>query len=125
MYQRKIDPIETTSKVCSRGSCSRAGTYIETLATTLKSDYNLNVSRSNKGQQIINSLKSGNSLVIALMGPGTFTSGGHYIVLTGVSSDGKVSVADPGSRQRTKQKWFSFNTILEQKQASAFIVVTR
>lgn len=125
MYQKGINPIETTSKVCSRGSCSRAGTYIETLAETIKKDYNLKVSRVNNGQQILNALGSGKSLVIALMGPGTFTSGGHYIVLTGTNSKGQVSVADPGSRERTKKKWFSFNTILEQKQPSAFIVVTK
>ncbi len=125
MYGRKISPIETTSKVCSHGSCSSSGTYAEDLVTTLKSDYNMNVTRTNDGQSLINSLKSGKSLVIALMGPGIFTTWGHYIVLTGVNDQGQVSVADPGSRERTNKKWFSFNTILEQKQASQFIVVTR
>ena len=85
----------------------------------------MNVTRTNDGQSLINSLKSGRSLVIALMGPGVFTTWGHYIVLTGVNDQGQVSVADPGSRERTNKKWFSFNTILEQKQASQFIVVTK
>ena len=38
------------------------------------------------------------------MSAGHFTSGGHFIVLTGIK-DGKITVADCGSRQRTKQTW--------------------
>lgn len=33
--------------------------------------------------------------VIASMGPGTFTRGGHFIVLSGVTLEGKIKVRDP------------------------------
>ena len=59
------------------------------------------------------------------MGPGTFTTGGHYIVLTGTRSDGKVSVADPASRKRTETKWYSFNLIVEQMKSSGFLIITK
>ena len=40
--------------------------------------------------------------IICIMGPGDFTSTGHFIVLTGVKSNGDVTVNDPNSR---KNKW--------------------
>lgn len=33
--------------------------------------------------------------VIASMGPGEFTKGGHFIVLSGITTDGKIKVKDP------------------------------
>lgn len=42
--------------------------------------------------------------VICSMGPGDFTSGGHFIVLAGMS-DGKIIVRDPNSRERSKVLW--------------------
>jgi len=52
---------------------------------------------------MINSLNSGNPL-ICIMGPGDFTDSGHYVVLTGVK-DGKFTVNDPNSRQRSDRLW--------------------
>ncbi len=39
------------------------------------------------------------------MSKGHFTTGGHFIVLRGVTADGKILVADPGSTARSQQKW--------------------
>ena len=43
--------------------------------------------------------------VIASMGPGDFTSSGHFIVLKGIGDDGKVQVADPNSRKNSEKTW--------------------
>ena len=83
------------------------------------------VSKGGNYSKVTTALASGNSLVIVLMGPGTFTTGGHYIVLTGTRSDGKVSVADPASRKRTETKWYSFNLIVEQMKSSGFLIITK
>ena len=40
-----------------------------------------------------------------IMGKGDFTNGGHFIVLTGLTSDGKVIVNDPASVRRSNQTW--------------------
>ena len=42
---------------------------------------------------------------VALMREGHFTSGGHFIVLRGVTLEGKILVADPNSRQRSLTAW--------------------
>ncbi len=58
-------------------------------------------------------LQEGN-LVVFCMGPGDFTSSGHFILLTGVQ-DGLAVVHDPNSPTRTAQLW-DLNLIKDQIQ---------
>lgn len=113
-------PVETTQKVCKAGGCTNGGSSMGALKTVSES-YGLKTYYTS-GQGVIDALGKPNTLVIALMGPGTFTSGGHYIVLTGVREDGFVSVADPASRTRTNTKWFSFNTVTREAKADFLVV---
>lgn len=53
---------------------------------------------------IISELKSGHVLV-ALMGPGQFTSVGHFIIIYNYWSGTQVSIADPTSLERTQIPW--------------------
>jgi len=53
---------------------------------------------------IINTLKSGQP-IIASMGPGTFTTTGHFIVLAGVGKDNKIIINDPDSKRKSEQTW--------------------
>lgn len=48
---------------------------------------------------------SGGRIAVALMSAGHFTSGGHFILLRGVTLDGNILVADPNSRERSLQEW--------------------
>ena len=43
--------------------------------------------------------------VICIMGPGDFTSAGHFIVLTGNTLTGKIKVNDPNSRKNSNKSW--------------------
>ncbi len=43
--------------------------------------------------------------MIAIMSKGHFTSGGHFIVIRGVTSEGNLLVADPASYKRSEQEW--------------------
>lgn len=52
---------------------------------------------------ITDNLKEGNP-IICVMGPGDFTTSGHYIVLTGYE-DGLLWVNDPNSPLRSQQLW--------------------
>lgn len=55
-------------------------------------------------EKIKSALSSGN-LIITLMGKGTFTKGGHFIVLRGITEDGKILVADPNSKELTNESY--------------------
>ena len=51
------------------------------------------------------------------MRPGDFTKNGHYIVLSGINSDGsEVTVNDPSSRERTGKIWNTQHALGQAKQ---------
>lgn len=54
-------------------------------------------------KRIMDNLEAGNPIICA-MGPGDFTSSGHYIVLVG-TEDGKIKVNDPNSRANSGKLW--------------------
>ena len=54
-------------------------------------------------KKITDYLKAG-KIIIAAMGPGDFTSTGHYIVLTGYKN-GKITVNDPNSVDKSQVLW--------------------
>ena len=70
-------------------------------------------------KKIIETLKSGKPMIMS-MAPGHFTSGGHFIVLRGLTSDGKVIVADPASEKRSNQVWDASLIASEAKGMWAF-----
>lgn len=39
------------------------------------------------------------------MGPGDFTTEGHFLVLTGVDENGEILLHDPNSKKRSHQSW--------------------
>ena len=43
--------------------------------------------------------------VICIMGPGDFTTTGHFIVLTGIGDNGDVLVNDPNSKKNSEKSW--------------------
>ena len=49
-------------------------------------------------------LNSGHILV-ALMGKGALTNGGHFVIITKQNPNGTVSIADPNSYKKTQQDW--------------------
>lgn len=64
----------------------------------------LNVgSLSPNAKTILSQLKKGN-LVICAMGPGDFTTSGHFILLVG-EQDGKAIIHDPNSPTNTAKLW--------------------
>ena len=59
-------------------------------------------------------LEAGNP-VICVMGPGDFTTTGHFVVLAGMDGD-SIVVRDPNSRSRPKMLW-SYERLAGQVQA--------
>ena len=53
--------------------------------------------------EVFSALENGHPIICS-MGPGDFTTTGHFIVLTGVE-DGKIRVNDPNSRVRSGKLW--------------------
>lgn len=86
----------------------------------LCSNYGVTLTWVGTKAEITNALKAGNP-VIALMGPGTFTSGGHYIVLSGIKiQDGTtyIRVNDPNSSSRTNS-YYTLDLIWSEKRTTS------
>lgn len=64
---------------------------------------------------IVNTLQSGMPIICS-MSPGDFTDSGHFIILSGVNSDGTISVLDPNSRQNSEKTW-DIETLMPQIKA--------
>lgn len=79
---------------------------------------NWGVSCTNIGRnedQMLQALSEG-KLIIASMGPGTFTKGGHFIVLTGITANGGIKVNDPNDNNVKKHidREFEVSLILRE-----------
>lgn len=61
------------------------------------------VSRKNPNK-VVEALSNGYPVIVS-MGRGHFTKGGHFIVLQGITSDGKILVYDPASVSRSQKAW--------------------
>ena len=65
----------------------------------------LQVMEANPDADTITEELAKGKVIIACMGPGDFTTQGHFIVLTKVTGSGKIVVNDPNSKKRSKQTW--------------------
>lgn len=68
---------------------------------------------------ITSTLQKGHPIILS-MGPGHFTQSGHFIVLTGIASDGKIQVNDPGSIINSQVTWDLDILMSETKNLWAF-----
>ena len=119
LTDRIVDPVEMAEwSVANGGWAQEQGSY-HSLIPNAAEAFGLTVEGDvqNEPQKIIDALADG-KLVIALMGRGHFTSSGHFIVLRGVTADGKILIADPASHKRSEQDW-DFNLILDEARKGA------
>lgn len=85
--------------------CSKSGSYHSLIPGAAKAwGLACEGCTPSEPQRIVDALADG-KLVVALMAKGHFTSSGHFIVLRGVTSEGKILVADPASYQRSNKEW--------------------
>ena len=114
-----IDPPHMAQWAYEHGYwCSKSGSY-HTLIPGAAKAWGLAVEgcTASEPQRIVDALADG-KLVVALMSKGHFTSSGHFIVLRGVTSDGKILVADPASYKRSEKQW-DFSIILNEASKNA------
>lgn len=99
-----VNPEEMCQWAYENGYCSvGSGSYHGLIAEGLE-HFGLRNTVTNNGEEVKRALLE-KCPVIALMGEGHFTGGGHFILLCDMDEEGKVSVADSNSAERTRQKW--------------------
>lgn len=101
---KNMNPEEMCQWAYENGYCSvGSGSYHGLIAEGLE-HFGLKNTVTNNGDEVKQALLEKRP-VIALMGEGHFTGGGHFILLCDIDEEGKVSVADSNSAERTQQKW--------------------
>ena len=105
LTDNKVTPYDTAQwSVANGGLCEGSGSY-HSLIPNGGRHYGLTVTSIGRdGKKLVEALQEG-KLVIAIMSKGHFTSSGHFIVLRGVTEDGKILVADPASVKRSNKDW--------------------
>ena len=99
-----VDPPHMAGGAYQNGYyCSGSGSYHSLIPGAAES-YGLTAKGNLTAQEIVDALKN-RELVVAIMAKGHFTKNGHFIVLRGVTREGKILVADPASIERSNQEW--------------------
>ncbi|WP_342758914.1 C39 family peptidase [Kineothrix sedimenti] len=112
------DPVELANWSVANGHrCEGNGSYHSLIPAAAKG-YGLSCKGNLSAQDIVDTLSSG-KLVVAIMSKGHFTNSGHFIVLRGVTSEGKILVADPASHKRSQQEWDLSLIINEARKGAA------
>ena len=114
-----VTPVDAANWAVANGHrCEGDGSYHTVIPSGAKY-YGLKVegAKKNEGQKLVDALSEG-KLIGALMNPGHFTSYGHFIVLRGVTADGKILVADPSSYTRSEKEW-DLSIILNEARGNA------
>lgn len=89
-----------------------------TLMTAGASELGINSAQlTNWSEDTLKSELSAGHPIICSMGPGEFTNQGHFIVLSGLTEEGKVLINDPNSKINSRKKW-DLNTIINQMNAA-------
>lgn len=116
LTQTDIDPAEMARHCVDHGYWAKKHGSYWSIVPGVAEDFGLKCASLPPGEterdRIVQSLATG-QLLVALVGPGHFTNGGHFIVLRGLTLDGSVLVADPASQDRSLTPW-DLDLILEE-----------
>ena len=97
----QVSPKEMADWAAENGYCAPgSGSYHTLIADGLK-HFGLECATTNDGAEVQKVLQAGYP-VIALMGEGHFTGGGHFILLCNIDARNEVFVADPKSVENTE-----------------------
>ncbi len=101
-----VNPIEMAQLAYEAGYCAPgSGSYLS-IVEGIAERFGLTIEEweVSTPQSLYHALVSGH-MFVALMGKGHFTNSGHFIVLRGVTLNGKILVGDPNSRDRSLIAW--------------------
>ena len=112
---KNVEPTEMANWSYENGDYWEGGGSYHGLIPNAAQNWGLSVDRNLGGEDVADALAEG-KLVVAIMSKGHFTKSGHFIVLRGITAEGKVMVADPASLKRSNQEWDLSLVLAEAKQ---------
>ena len=102
----ETDPGAMADWAYQQGYCAPgSGSYLSIVEGTASAiGLKAEAYEADSADALVQQLASGH-LFVALMTRGHFTERGHFIILRGVTLEGRVLVADPNSRERSLAAW--------------------
>lgn len=118
-----ITPDLTAAYGAANGTSSPSGASYHDIAATIAPHYGLKATLIGPNAKAINDTLVGGGLVI-LAGAGAlpFTPGGHFIVIRGVTADGKWKVGDSGHTATNSQEFDPASILANARPASVYAV---
>ena len=123
---KPIRPYTVFKYACQKGyMTSNSGMYRSAIPKLLK-HYNIDpveiLPRNSEGKKKLKSYLKKNYWAIAIMGPGIWTRGGHYILAYYVDSNNRVYISDSASSAEYRQK-NTFENFWDQQKDVSWLVV--
>lgn len=115
----QVTPLDTAKWAADNGQrCIGSGSYHSIIEEGGKA-YGFTVEGADKqhAENVKKALQNGD-LVVCIMSKGHFTTSGHFIMLRGITEDGKILVSDPMSKKRSAEEW-DFDIILKEAKNGA------
>lgn len=102
----EITPPEMADWAVENGQFSRGNGSFHSLIPKALSAYGFVVeSVKDRSVEHVSALLGEGNILVALMGRGTFTDNGHFILITDLLDDQTVRIADPNSYENSTKKW--------------------
>ena len=100
-----MNPYEVAKRAEAEGYYVKGSGSEWSMMTGLASELGLSAKELGLDADLIRKKLEEGHPIICIMGPGDFTTTGHYIVLTAVASDGSIQVHDPNSPKNSDRTW--------------------
>lgn len=123
LTDQRVTPDETTAYANSLGLHISGQGSSWRIAPDLAAHWHLNAQLIGANvAKITATLQSGGLVIVAGQGPLPFSSGGHYLVIRAVTSDGKWKVGDSGHNNTSDQKWDPQQLVTYMNDGSAYAI---
>lgn len=101
----EITPVETAQWSLENGFVTQENNAEVSYFDSISEAYGIDCEQVELTQEnILASISEGKYMIVS-MGEGQFGETGNYVVITGISSDGKITVADPNSQDNSTKTW--------------------
>lgn len=100
-----MNPYEVAKRADAEGYYVDGEGSLWTIMETFASELGLHSESIMLDENTIKAELAAGKPIICVVGPGEFTDNGHFMVLTGVSQDGKILLHDPNSKANSNKEW--------------------
>jgi len=117
-----INPVEVANYATENGLVASDGVHGADFVPAVAAHYGVEMRKTDDQEEVINLLRKGIP-VVAAHDRGMFTDNGHFLVYSGIDTDGRVMINDPnGGVRHSDDATFSLDEIFNQESADYYVI---